>query len=272
MKSTFVQVRPVALMPDEPSIDRDTEWRKFDIHKNSLASAGKSQARFVATLLAFLALLWGWHYMQPTELSLEFFGARMHAAGLWTIAPAVLTVLVLALIGAMNIMGPIWKRLRICTDRLHEIFFWTDLDPNKTLLDFFTHLKVWPEGAVEAYTVPREEKAPSDCRVLISRVDDVCDIHHSRRRQSGRIPLVQAVRVRMRGCSSSFLVSRLVSCYVPIFRMAKGASRNLNRFSDNPLKLLSMMSARSAARKVATFLPSKFKCDSYDGRPLRLLD
>jgi len=158
MKSTFVQVRPVALMPDEPSIDRDTEWRKFDIHKNSLASAGKSQARFVATLLAFLALLWGWHYMQPTELSLEFFGARMHAAGLWTIAPAVLTVLALALIGAMNIMGPIWKRLRICTDRLHEIFFWTDLDPNKTLLDFFTHLKVWPEGAVEAYTVPREEK------------------------------------------------------------------------------------------------------------------
>jgi hypothetical protein len=30
-----------------------------------MAAAGKSQARFMAGLLGFLALLWAWHFMKP---------------------------------------------------------------------------------------------------------------------------------------------------------------------------------------------------------------
>jgi hypothetical protein len=137
--------------------DPEILWRKLEIHRSSLAAAGKSQARLVAGLLSFLALLWGWHFMQPAELTIDVLGAKLRANGLWTITPAVLSVLVLALIGSMNIMGPIWKRLRDCASELGEIFFWTDLDPNKTLVDFFTHLKIWPEGPVEPFSVPTEE-------------------------------------------------------------------------------------------------------------------
>jgi hypothetical protein len=139
-----------------PRPDKDVLWRRFDICRQSLAAAGKSQARFVSGLLGFLALLWGWHYMKPTHLTIQVLGATLEADGLWAIAPGVLTCLVLALVGSMNIMGPIWKRLRICADELSEVFFWTDLDPNKTLIDFFTYLKIWPEGAVESHEVPRE--------------------------------------------------------------------------------------------------------------------
>ncbi len=138
--------------------DREVLWRHFDIYRESLAAAGKSQARFVATLLAFLAVLWGWHFMRPSGVKVQVVGVELEPTGLWIIAPAVLSVLVLALIGSMNIMGTIWKRLRVCADKLGQVFFWTDLDHNKTLIDFFTFLKVSPEGPVEPFDVPREDK------------------------------------------------------------------------------------------------------------------
>jgi hypothetical protein len=128
-----------------------------DISK-SMAAAGRSQARFVTALLGFLALVWGWHFMRPTGLAIQVLGVTLVPTGLWTISPAVLTVLVLSLIGSMNIMGPIWKRLRDCADRLGQVFFWTDLDPNKTLIDFFTYLTIWPEGMVEPVTAPKEDE------------------------------------------------------------------------------------------------------------------
>jgi hypothetical protein len=55
-------------------------------------------------------------------------------------------------------MGPIWKRFRNCCDQLGVVVFWTDTDPNKTLIDFFTYLRVWPEGPVEPFTAPNEQK------------------------------------------------------------------------------------------------------------------
>lgn len=137
---------------------RDELWRKFDVLRSSMAAAGKSQARFVAGLLSFLGLLWGWHYTKLTGLKVTLLGTELSTEGLWMIAPVVLTVFVLALVGLMNIMGPIWKRLRMCCDELGVVVFWTDLDSNKTLIDFFTYLKVWPEGSVEPFTTPREEK------------------------------------------------------------------------------------------------------------------
>jgi hypothetical protein len=92
-------------------------------------------------------------------MTIQILGATLQPTGLWNVAPAVLTVLVLALIGSLNIMGPIWKRLRDCTGELGHTFFWTDLDTNKTLIDFFTYLKLGPEGPTEPYAVPREESA-----------------------------------------------------------------------------------------------------------------
>lgn len=142
----------------EEGADPNVLWRNFDIYRDSLAAAGKSQARFVATLLAYLALLWGLHFMGPSGPTVQILGVTLAPTGLWTISPAVLSVLVLSLVGSMNIMGPIWKRLRLCAEKLGQVFFWTDLDPNKTMIDFLTYLRIRPEGPVEAFSIPREEK------------------------------------------------------------------------------------------------------------------
>jgi len=138
--------------------DRDVLWRHFDIYRASLAAAGRSQARFVTGILAFLGVLWSWHFMMPSGATVPVLGVPLDRVGLWIIAPAFLSVLVLSLIGSMNIMGPIWKRLSNCAGKLGQVFFWTDLDPNKTLIDFFMHLALWPEGPVEPFDVPREDK------------------------------------------------------------------------------------------------------------------
>lgn len=137
---------------------REELWRKFDFLRESLASAGKSQARFMAGLLTYLALLWGWNYTKLTGFKVTILGVELNSDGVWTITPAVLTVLVLALIGSMNVMGPIWKRFRDCCTDLGISVFWTDTDPNKTLIDFVTYLRVWPEGPVEPFDVPQEQR------------------------------------------------------------------------------------------------------------------
>jgi hypothetical protein len=54
----------------------------------------------------------------------------------------------------MNTMGPIWKRFRNCYAELKIDVFWTDVDPNKNLIDYFNRLKVWPEGPVESADAP----------------------------------------------------------------------------------------------------------------------
>ena len=99
------------LLNENQERNQDLEWRLFEIHKASMAEVGKSQSRFVTALLGFLALLWGWHFMKPEGMTIELLGASLNSAGLWTIAPAVLTVLTLGLIGTLNIMGPVWKPL-----------------------------------------------------------------------------------------------------------------------------------------------------------------
>ena len=136
--------------------NQDLEWRLFEIHKASMAAVGKSQSRFVAALLGFLALLWGWHFMKPEGMTIQLLGASLDPAGLWTIAPAVLTVLTLGLIGTLNIMGPVWKRLGDSADRLGVKFFWTDLDTNKNIIDYLFFLKLWPEGPVEPTEPPTD--------------------------------------------------------------------------------------------------------------------
>lgn len=136
---------------------REELWRKFDFLRQSLVSAGKSQSRFVAGLLSYLAVLWGLNYTKLRGVKLTILGVEVDSDALWMISPAVLTVLVLALIGSMNIMGPIWKRLRNCCAELGIDVFWTDVDSNKNLIDYFNHLKLSPEGPVEPVDIPSSD-------------------------------------------------------------------------------------------------------------------
>lgn len=138
-------------------LTRDELWRKFDFLRESLASVGKSQARFMAGLLTYLAFLWGWNYTKLSGLKVTILGVELNSDGLWMITPVVLTIFVLALIGSLNIMGPIWKRFRDCCDELGIVVFGTDTDPNKTLIDFFSFLKFWPEGPVEPFDIPQPD-------------------------------------------------------------------------------------------------------------------
>lgn len=141
-------------LPDAKPFGRDELWRKFEFLRQSLGAVAKSQARFVAALLSYLAVLWGLHLTQLKNAKLALLGVDIDSDVLWRLSPAVLTVLVLALIGSMNIMGPIWKRLRDCCAELRVDVFWTDVDPNKNLIDYFNHLKIWPEGPVEPVDTP----------------------------------------------------------------------------------------------------------------------
>jgi hypothetical protein len=144
-------------LPTGQPFSRDELWRKFDFLRESLVSVGKSQARFVAALLSYLAVLWGLNYTKLKGVKLTILGVDVGSDALWKISPAVLTVLVLALIGSLNIMGPIWKRLRNCCAELGIDLFWTDVDSHKTLIDYFNHLKLRPEGPVEPVDTPSPE-------------------------------------------------------------------------------------------------------------------
>jgi hypothetical protein len=147
-------LRDMHPLPNAPPFPRDELWRKFEFLRQSLAAVAKSQARFVATLLSYLAILWGLELTKLKGVKLTILGVDVDSDVLWKLSPAVLTVLVLALIGSMNIMGPIWKRLRNCCTELQIDIFWTDVDPNKNLIDYFNHVKLWPEGPVQPVDNP----------------------------------------------------------------------------------------------------------------------
>jgi hypothetical protein len=140
-------------------LGNDVAWRVFEINKASMQAVGKSQTRFVNVLLTYLAVLWAWQFM-PSAFApgnvIETPIVKLSPSGLWAITPAVLTVLSLSLIGSMNIMGPVWQRLSEAAQRLGQAFFWSDLDVNKNLIDYFTYLKLWPEGTVEIAKTSRQ--------------------------------------------------------------------------------------------------------------------
>ncbi len=136
--------------------DKEVGWRLFEIHKGSIQSVGRSQGRYVTGLLGFLALLWGWHFMKPEELTIQLLGVTLRASGLWVIAPAVLTILSLGLIGSMNIMGVIWKRFAKVTQALEQEVWWTDIDTHKSLFDYFFFLTPRLERPVEPDKPPKK--------------------------------------------------------------------------------------------------------------------
>ncbi len=131
-------------------------WRDFEILRASMQAVGKGQARLVAALLLFQGILWTVHFTGSGD-AVQLVGAKLSASGLWMIAPAVLTSLVLGLIGSMNVMGPIWRRLSELVKKMQRDYFFTDLDTNKNIIDYWVYLRIWPEDAAEP-TVPPQEK------------------------------------------------------------------------------------------------------------------
>lgn len=53
-------------------VESEISWRLFEIHKSSMDAVGKAQGRFVNAILAYLAILWGWWLMKPSDMSIDF--------------------------------------------------------------------------------------------------------------------------------------------------------------------------------------------------------
>jgi len=141
-------------LPQKPN--SDALWRLLEIQKASMVAVGRAQGRYLVALLTFVTILWGWQFTQPQGMTVQLWGVSVQPNGLWTIAPAFLTAVSLALIGAMNAMGPTWKRLSDTAQKLGVTYFWSDLDTAKNIVDYFVYLRLNPEGSAEAIEPQRD--------------------------------------------------------------------------------------------------------------------
>jgi hypothetical protein len=145
---------PTTRLPPQPN--SAALWRLLEIQKESMVAVGKAQGRYMALLLGFVTVLWGWQFTQPQGMTVQLWGVSVQPNGLWTVAPAFLTAVSLALIGTMNAMGPVWKRLSDTAQALGVTYFWSDLDTTKNIVDYLVYLKLTPEGPAEATSPPRD--------------------------------------------------------------------------------------------------------------------
>jgi hypothetical protein len=148
---------------------QEDAWKILQIHRDSVASLGKAQARFLTALLTFLVVLWGEHFLSLHD-DFMLLGIKIGSALLWTIAPAVLTILSLGVIGSMNLMGPAWIRFSDAATAMGRVFFWSDIDVHKTIIDYLVlGLKIHPEAAVESTVplTPAEELLQSRFRLSV---------------------------------------------------------------------------------------------------------
>lgn len=140
--------------------ENSDSWREIELLSASLQSVAKAQKFYVHTLLLYLFLVWGWQSISATgEVTIQLLGSSMRATGLWPITPLVITVLVLALVGSMNAISPVWGRLTETLQEAGKELYWTDLDTNKNVLDYFAFLKIDPEKPVQPkLPVPKSEQ------------------------------------------------------------------------------------------------------------------
>jgi hypothetical protein len=86
--------------------ERDEKWRTFDLLYQNFQSVSKAQDFYVRVLILFLGLLWSWEILgKKGEVTISLLGAEVHVTSLWLAAPIVLTIVSLALIGAVNATG-----------------------------------------------------------------------------------------------------------------------------------------------------------------------
>lgn len=134
----------------------DDKKRLFELQLANFQSISKTQKVFLHALVSYLALVWGWQLLgSGNEVSIQVLGVSVKAAGFRPVTPLVLTFLSLGLIGAMNAIGPTWKRLRRSARTLDAQIDFYDLDINKNFVDYLTFLSIHPEKPI----VGRDENA-----------------------------------------------------------------------------------------------------------------
>ena len=130
--------------------DRDEKWRIFQLFYENFQSVSKAQDFYVRVLMLFLGLVWSWELLgRKGEITIGVLGAEIHVTSLWLATPLIVTVVSLALIGAMNATGATWRRLRKAIKELGMDFYFTDLDTHKNLLDYFGFLTPRPEKKIQ---------------------------------------------------------------------------------------------------------------------------
>lgn len=130
----------------------DDKKRQFllDLYITRFRAICRSQTIYVHTLLLYLAFLWVWQTFEgENALSLGFAGFSMTARSIWPVTPAVVTLLCLGLVGSLNAMGPVWRRLRRTLKDIEPNLFFTDLDTSSNILDYFALLTVSPEKKLQ---------------------------------------------------------------------------------------------------------------------------
>jgi hypothetical protein len=132
--------------------DRGIDWQWFELHRANIQSISKAQKVHLTTLLAFLCLLWGWHFTaEGKDVTIQMLGITVPASGFWSITPFVVALFSLALIGSINAAGPAREKLGRALSKMgqklgveHE-FVYYDLDVHKNIFDYFTFLRLHPE-------------------------------------------------------------------------------------------------------------------------------
>jgi hypothetical protein len=143
-----------AMMP-ELSPDPAAIQREFEYQVASLQAVSKAQSRYIHSLLAFIALVWTVDFLRPNpNTAVPVYGVPLNLTGIWAVAPAVITVLTLGLIGTINAMGPVWWRISVSAEKLGQKFWFPDLDIHRNIVDYVSALRIHPEAQVEPRTSP----------------------------------------------------------------------------------------------------------------------
>jgi hypothetical protein len=121
----------------------EERWRRFDILLANFQAIGRSQSRFVNALALFLCTVWVVELLRSSgEIAISVLGATIQIRGLWHVVPLVCGILCLGLVGTINIIHHAWRRLDLylLESFSKPEFFFTELDSNKNILDYFAFL------------------------------------------------------------------------------------------------------------------------------------
>jgi hypothetical protein len=130
--------------------DRDeSEKLLFDLQLANFLAIGKTQKNLLIVLMSYLGLIWVYAARSSGEINIQLLGVSLRAGGFWPVAPAALTVLCLAFVGAMNAAAPAWRALEKTSKALNLHLEFYDFDIQKSLLDYLTFLTLRPELHLE---------------------------------------------------------------------------------------------------------------------------
>jgi hypothetical protein len=123
--------------------------RLFQLQLANFLSIGKTQKNLLIVLMSYLGLVWVYAFRPGGEVSIQILGVSLRAEGFWPVTPAILTILSLSLVGAINALAPTFAGLRKTSKALNLPLEFYDFDTQKNLLDYLTFLTLHPEKRLE---------------------------------------------------------------------------------------------------------------------------